>query len=301
MKNNHHTSKAIFVALLSNLLIAIAKLFGFFITKSASMLSESIHSLADCANQILLFIGLSRSKKLANSKFNLGHGREEFLWAFLVAIILFTMGSLFSLYEGILHIMHPQPLENLTVILVVLLIAILLEGYSFLQALKSKKSGQSLLTYLRKTSDSASAVVLIEDFAALIGLLSSFVFILLAKFVHPIFDGIGATVTGLVLGVLSIVLAIELGNLIKGESLPEIDSGKIKMLVKKENIVESVNSVESTIIGNNKYLIIVSVDPYGSDNGYSIEKISKRIKEIVNLLLPNSKVVVDFCRSEDKD
>ena len=203
--------------------------------------------------------------------------------------------------EGLIHILHPQKLENLSIILVVLVIALSLEGCSFIQALKSKKENQTILEYLKQTSNSSSAVVLIEDFAALIGLTSSFLFILLAKFVHPVFDGVGAVITGLVLGFLSILLAVELGKLIKGESLPAIETGKIKMPIKKANLVESINSVESTIIGNNKYLIIVSVDPYDFDNGNLIEKVSKTIKDIILDILPNSRVLVDFSKSEDKN
>lgn len=290
--------KTILTALISNFTISIFKFFGFIFTGSASMLSESIHSFADCSNQILLMIGHKRSERKSDTRFNFGYGREEFLWSFIVAIMLFSLGSLFSIYEGIKHTFHPEKLEHLPVVLVILFAGILLEGYSLIQALKEaneeKPKKQSYLKYLKKTSNASNIVVVIEDIAAITGLVGSFFFILLAYFYNPIFDGIGAIFTGVILGFLSIFLAVELSNLIKGESLPAKESYELKSLIMKEKLVEQVNGIYSTIIGNDKYLIIVSVDPYNSDNGEEIEQISKKIKELINLIYEDSTVFVDF-------
>lgn len=296
--SSHSSKKAIFTAFFANLLIAISKLIGYLVTFSSSMLSEAIHSFADCANQILLLIGSHRASKAADSKYHFGHGKEEFLYSFLVAIILFTFGAIFSIYEGVHHILHPEKIKNVSVVLITLFFAFFLELYSLYQALKAKGSDVPLLKYIQKTTDSSSVVVLIEDSAALVGLGFSFTAILLAYFVNPIFDGIGALITGLILGWLSIVLAIELGKLLKGEGLSLADSYKVKSNVLKLDLVETVNSVQSTVIGNNKYLILVSVNPYDFSNGKEVEEISQTIKDSVLVLYPNSLIYVDFANIE---
>lgn len=295
--------KTILIAFLSNFLIAASKFVGFLFTQSASMLSEAIHSFADCGNQILLFIGNKRSSKQNDKKFNFGYGREEFLWSFLVAIILFSFGAIFSIIEGIKHVLKPEKLENLPVLLIILAIGILMEGYSLSHALKEANTDKNfkkfgLIKYIKRTSNASNIVVMIEDFAAIIGLSSSFLFILLSYFLNPIFDGIGAIITGLILGSLSIFLAIELSNLIKGESLTEQETFNLKKLILNKKCVENINGVYSTIIGNNKYLIIISVDPYDFDNGINIEKISENIEKLVLNIYPDSSVFIDFRKKE---
>lgn len=290
----NHTNKAIFVALGANLLIAISKLIGYFFTMSSAMFSEAVHSFADCFNQILLLIGSKKATKLANHKYQFGHGKEEFLYSFLVAIILFSFGSLFAIYEGVHHIIHPEPIKNVSIVLVTLLFAFIVEGYSLLQALKVKGKNISYLSYIKKTTDSSSVVVLIEDTAALVGLGFTFVAILLAVTVNPIFDGIGALVTGLILGVLSIILALELGKLLKGEGLSQSETFKLKMLINKTKLVQQVNAIQSMVIGRDKFLIIVSVDPFDSDSGLDIENISETIKQLILKEFEEALIFVDF-------
>ena len=297
--------KTILIAFFTNLLIALSKFIGFIFTKSASMLSESIHSLADCVNQILLLVGYFRSNKKSDTTFNFGYGKEEFLWSFLVAIILFSLGSVLSIYEGIKHVINPEKLEHLPVILIILFVGIILEGNSLYYAFKEinverSKNKLGLIKHIRKSSNASNLVVLIEDSAAIAGLVGSFVFILLAYFVNPIFDGIGAIFTGLILGVLSGFLAIELAQLIKGESLSAKETFILKTLILKEKFVENVNYIRSMIIGNDKYIIIVSVDPFNSDNGYEIEEISSKIKQIVREKYNESDIFVDFSSYKNK-
>lgn len=294
MSSQTHSNKAILTALGTNFLIAISKFIGFLITFSSAMLSEAIHSFADCANQVLLLIGSHRSKKKADSKYHFGHGKEEFLYAFLVAIVLFVFGAGVSIYEGIQHIIHPEKLKNVSVVLITLFVAFFLEMFSLYQALKVKGKDISLLKYIQKTTDSSTVVVLIEDSAALIGLGFSFVFILLAHFVNPVFDGIGALVTGLILGLLSILLAVELGKMLKGEGLSQAATYQLRSSISKLGIVECVNSVQSTVIGNDKYLILISVNPYDFINGKDVENISKKIKKIVLESYSKSLVYVDY-------
>lgn len=297
--SNHSSNKAVIISLIGNLSIAALKVGGFLLTKSSAMLSEAVHSFADSGNQVLLLIGAQRAKKKSDHRFNFGYSPQEFLFSFIVAIVLFSLGSLVSLYEGIEHIIHPESIHNIGIVLVLLFCAIAVEGYSLWEGLKSKPKGESLYSYLKKTTDSTTAVVVIENYAALVGLVASFVCLLLAYYVHPIFDGIGATFTGVVLGCLSIFLAVELSHLITGESLSRADTYKINLLIKKHcGGIEKINYIYSRVNGNNEYIFIVSIDPLNSDNGKDIEDISHKIKQLVLAKYPTSKVFVDFSKEE---
>ena len=294
-----HSNKAIFTAMIGNTLIAIAKLIGFVFTSSSAMLSEAVHSFADSANQVLLLIGNKRALIRGNHKFNFGYGKEEFILSFLVAIILFMFGAIFAIYEGIGQIIHPKIIRDVGWVLTILIFASTVEGYSLLQAYKAKKSKDNFFTYLRKTSDSATVVVIIEDTAALIGLVFSFIFILLAYLVNPIFDGIGAIITGVILGTLALLLAFELYKLLAGESISATETYKNRQLIRKQcRNIEQINFIKSMIIGNNKYLIIVSIDPFDSDNGEDVQNLSKQIKSLILEKYPTSEVFVDFSAIE---
>lgn len=295
MSGEAHNSKAILTAMIGNMLIAVAKLLGFVFTASSAMLSEAVHSFADSANQILLLIGNKRALIRGNHKFNFGYGKEEFILSFLVAIILFMFGAIFAIYEGIHQIMHPKEIKNIVWVLAILLFAIIVEGYSLIQAYRARKTKENFFIYLRKTSDSATVVVIIEDTAALLGLGLSFIFILLAYTIDPIFDGVGAIATGVILGALALLLAFELYKLLAGESLSATETYKIRQLISKNcRNIEQINFIKSMIIGNNKYLIIVSIDPFDSDSGEDVQNLSHKIKELITKQYPTSEVFVDF-------
>jgi cation diffusion facilitator family transporter len=298
--NETHTSKAILTAFIGNLSIALAKLIGFLFTASSAMLSEAVHSFADSANQILLFVGNKRALIRGNHKFNFGYGKEEFILSFMVAIVLFMFGAIFSIYEGIHQILHPQQIRNVGWVLAILVFAIAVEGYSLLQAYKAKKSKDGFFKYLRKTSDSATVVVIIEDTAALLGLGFSFIFILLAYLINPVFDGIGAVTTGVILGLLALLLAFELYKLLAGESLSAAETYKLRQLISKNcTNIEQINFIKSMIIGNNKYLIIVSIDPFDSDSGQDVQDLSQKIKHLIGKQYPSSEVFVDFSELQE--
>lgn len=216
------SEKAILYALLANLGIALAKSWGAWFTGSGSMLAEAIHSYADAGNQILLFLGLVQARKPPDEEHPLGYGKISYFWAFIVAIILFSLGGLFSIYEGIHKLQEPEPLQSVWVALLILGVAIVLEGASLFGALneiKKLRAGRSLRQWLRVTRNAELVVVLGEDVAAEIGLVLAFVFVALAGYTGDTrFDAFGSICIGVVLIIVSIFVAMRIKSLIVGRS-----------------------------------------------------------------------------------
>ena len=213
--------KAIIAAFLANLGIAISKFAGFIITGSASLLAEAIHSVADTGNQALLFLGGARAKRAATPEHPFGYGRERYFWAFVVAVVLFTVGGAFALYEGIEKLRHPHEVESFEVAIGILLVAIALESWSFHTAVHEAnkvRSGVGWWTFIRSKAPELP-VVLLEDLGALTGLFFALTGVLLAHYTdNARWDAAGSVAIGLLLLVISIVLAIEMKGLLIGES-----------------------------------------------------------------------------------
>jgi cation diffusion facilitator family transporter len=216
------STRAIIAAFLANLGIAIAKFVGFLITTSSSMLAESIHSLADTGNQGLLLLGGRRSRREASEEHPFGYGRERYFWSFVVAVVLFTLGAVFAVYEGIHKIQHPEPLESPSVAIVILAVAMVLEGFSLRTAVheaRHLKGDATWFRYIRTSRVPEFPVVLLEDMGALIGLVVAMCAVLLNVVTdNPFYDGLGSIVIGAVLGVIAIFLCIEMKSLLIGES-----------------------------------------------------------------------------------
>ena len=214
--------KAIIAALLANLGIAVAKFVGFFITGASSMLAEAIHSCADSGNQGLLLFGAARSEQAPDAEHHFGFGRERYFWSFIVALVIIALGSVFAIYEGIHKLLEPEPLKSPLVAVAILLVGILLEGWSFLTAIKEadKLRGQSSWWhFIRSTKHAELPVVLLEDLGALIGLVLALAGIGLATLTqNPRFDAIGTLSIGILLGVIAFILASEMKSLLIGES-----------------------------------------------------------------------------------
>jgi cation diffusion facilitator family transporter len=217
------TRRAIVAAFLANLGIAISKFFAFAVTGSASMLAEGIHSIADTGNQGLLFLGGRRSRKPPTEEHPFGFGTERYFWAFIVALVLFTLGSLFALYEGVHKLLDPKELDSPIWAFAVLAIAIVLEGLSLRTARKEAdptRRGRSWWRFIRTTKSPELPVVLLEDTGALIGLVFAFIGISLAVITgNPRWDAVGSIGIGLLLGVIAVVLAIEMKSLLIGEAV----------------------------------------------------------------------------------
>ena len=229
MESTQHASsaKAILYAFIANLGIALAKSWAAWFTSSGSMLAEAIHSYADCGNQLLLFVGLRQSMRPADPEHPLGYGKVSYFWSFIVALLLFSMGGLFSIYEGWHKLGAPEPLNQAWVALLVLGVSIGLEIASLmacLREIRAVRGTRSLKAWLKTTRNAELVVVLGEDVAALIGLSIAFCFIALAAVTgNPAFDAIGSMCIGVILVVISLWVASRIKSLIVGRSAePEL-------------------------------------------------------------------------------
>ncbi|MEY4032106.1 MAG: hypothetical protein RL573_1018 [Actinomycetota bacterium] len=217
------SKKAIAAAFVANLGIAVSKFVGFLITGSAGLAAESVHSLADTANQGLLFLGGTRAARARDDDHPFGHERERFFWAFVVALILFSMGGLFALYEGIQKLRHPHETESMMVAIVILSVAIVLEGFSLRTAVKEtahvKPAGQSYWQFIRTAKQPELPTVLMEDIAAQTGLVIALAGVLLGHFTHnPRWDAVGSVAIGVLLIVVAVILGVEMKSLLMGET-----------------------------------------------------------------------------------
>lgn len=273
-------SKSVKAALLANGLIAIAKGIAAFFTGSASMMAEAIHSTADCGNQVLVLIGQHQSKRGKSEAHAFGQGKANFFWSFVVAVVLFLLGGLFSINEGIHKIMNPQEVQHPWLIVGIIIFAVILEGGALRVALKESNSKlKDIFKTIEKSSSSHILVVLIEDSGALLGLFILAIGLGLFIFVHPIFDGIAALMIGLLLLSLSTVLFVELKKLIIGESLDRETIKQIRNLVKEEsNVLVHINSIRSMFIGSDEVLLIISMNVIDDKTGHEIEQDIKELK-----------------------
>jgi cation diffusion facilitator family transporter len=240
--------KSILFALLANLGIAITKTFAAVFTGSGAMLAESIHSYADCANQGLLFLGLKASKKAPTSEHPLGYGKAIFFWSFIVALILFSMGGLFSIYEGIHKLSSHEGLTSPIIAIVVLSVSILLEAASLwgcITQINKVKHGQSLWKWFQNSRQSELVVVLGEDVAALLGLAFALIAVILSMITgNPLFDAIGSIGIGILLIVISIFLAVKIKGLLIGQSSdPEVRNEITTFLESQPEITKVLNLI----------------------------------------------------------
>ena len=249
MSDHGSSAKAILYAFIANLGIALAKLGAALYTHSGSMLAESIHSFADCGNQVLLFVGLRQAQKPPDAKHPLGYGKVTYFWSFVVALLLFSMGGLFSIYEG-WHKLggHGEELNKPWVALAVLGVSIALEFGSLLGCLKEitkLRKDKSFGYWLRHTRNAELVVVLGEDVAALIGLAIAFVFVGLATLTgNMIYDAIGSIAIGVVLVCVSIFVAVRIKGLLVGRSAEDDLQEALRAEVAADpNIVELLNAI----------------------------------------------------------
>ena len=250
MTSNAHnsTARAILYAFLANFGIAIAKSWAAWLTGSGSMLAESIHSYADTGNQVLLYLGLTQSQRPPDAEHPLGYGKLSYFWSFIVALLLFTMGGLFSIYEGMHKLNHPEALSQIWISILVLLLAMVLEGFSLLGALREirhVRGERPFREWFKHTRNSELVVVLGEDIGALIGLILALGFLALAAVTgDPIYDAIGSICIGVVLLFISIFIASRVRSLLLGRSAdPEIQEAINAIILDQEDIEFVFNTI----------------------------------------------------------
>ena len=281
-------TRTIVTALIANFTIAIAKFFGFVITSSSAMLAEAVHSLADTSNQALLLLGKKRSKKSPSAERPFGFGRERFFWAFVVSLVLFSLGSMYAVYEGIEKIRHPHEIESLWWALAILLFAMVMEAYAFQTAVKESrlyKGGHSWKSFIRRSRIPELPVVLLEDFGALMGLVFAFVCVLIADVTgNAVWDGIGTLSIGILLGLIAIILAIETKSLLIGEgALPE-QSMRIENAITSAPEVSSLIDMRTEYLGPETLLVAAKIEfsekSSSPDISNDVDNIEKRIREV---------------------
>jgi cation diffusion facilitator family transporter len=256
--------KAIIAAFFANLGIAISKFIGFFLTGSAGMLAEAIHSVADTGNQGLLMLGAKRAKKSATAKHPFGYGRERYFWAFAVALVLFTLGGAFAIYEGVSKLRHPHEPERFGIGLAILLFAVALETFSFNTAwneAKAAKGSASLSRYIKSAKSPELPVVLLEDAGALLGLLFALIGLVMAKVTgNSKWDALGSLAIGVLLSAIAVFLCIEMKSLLIGESATDEELDKISKTLADSPEVTKVIHMRTQHFGPEELLVGMKVE-----------------------------------------
>jgi cation diffusion facilitator family transporter len=285
------TARAILYAFLANSGIALAKTWAAWITGSGSMLAEAIHSYADAGNQVLLFLGLRQSTRPPDPEHPLGYGKLSYFWSFIVAVLLFSLGGLFSIYEGFHKLQYPEALSQIWIALLVLAFAIVLEGFSLLGALReigNLRGGRSFKDWLKHTRNSELVVVLGEDIAALLGLVLAFGFVSLASLTdNPIYDAIGSICIGIVLLVVSVFVAVRVQSLLVGRSADPLIQEAIEKIIAQEPDIEKVFNTITIQFGPDTMLAVKIKMRSGMDIDAAVQSINalerKLKKKITNL------------------
>jgi cation diffusion facilitator family transporter len=280
--------RAIVAAFLANLGIAVAKFVAFAITGAASLLAEAIHSVADTGNQGLLFLGGHRARKPATRLHPFGYGRERYFWAFVVALVLFSLGAVFALVEGIEKLIHPHAIEDPLVAYLVLGVAMVLEAASFRTAIREASKVRrrySWWQFIRAAKSPELPVVLLEDFGALIGLLFALTGITLSELTgEPAFDALGSVAIGLLLGVIAVVLAIEMKSLLIGEAAAPADEQAIADAIEADPRVERLIHLRTQHLGPEELLVAAKVELDAASLprlGAAIDDLERRIRGAV--------------------
>lgn len=273
--------RAILAAFFANLGIAAAKFIGFAFTGASSILAEAIHSCADTGNQALLLLGGRLASRDATEEHPFGYGRERYFWSFVVALVLFAIGALFAIIEGIAKIRHPHEVESAYWAFAILGIGIVLEGLSFRTAIgeSSKLRGDvNWLSFIRRAKTPELPVVLLEDLGALVGLFLALSALVIAEIADaPIWDGIGTLAIGILLGLIAIVLAVEMRSLLIGEGAKRRDLAAIQSAIESTDGVVRLIHLRTQHLGPEELLVAAKVQ---FDAGYSMIDLANAIDRV---------------------
>jgi cation diffusion facilitator family transporter len=286
---------AIVAALLANLGIALTKFIAWIVSGSSSMLAEGVHSLADSGNQVLLLIGERKAKKAADIEHPFGYGRERYVYAFVVSIILFSVGGVFSIYEGIEKLQHPHELENAWLPILVLLIAIGLESYSLRTGVRESnrvRNGESWVQFIRHAKAPELPVVLLEDVAALTGLTLAFTGVGLTVLTgDATWDALGTLAIGVLLVLVAVVLGIETKSLLVGEGASEADVDAIRAAILAGPETRTLIHLKTLYLGPDELLVAAKVS---FDAGQRFATVAAGIDAIearVRSAVPSARVI----------
>ena len=280
--SNQDSAKTVFLALSVNFFIGVIKSFVAVITSSSAMFSEAVHSFVDSFNQFLLWFGIKQSKKSNPKLYPLGRGKEEYFWTLVVAVLIFTIGGLVSLEHGIEALSHPKKLDNLFISISILSVSILLESYVLVKAVKKlrkNRDSKSILKLLKQSNDGPLIAIVVEDFAATLGLIFALIGTLLTFFTgNSFYDAASAILIGVLLMISGLFLGYEMKHLITGES---VDVNISNVLQSEINKFEKVNRIIRTnlvSVGADKYLAIVHIDYLDSLTDIDIVELNREIQ-----------------------
>jgi len=277
------STRTLVVALLANLGIAVSKFFAAWITGSSAMLTEGVHSVVDSTNQLLLMWGRSAAKRPADKLHPFGYGRELYFWSFVVAVLVFSLGAGVSVYEGIIHIAHPEPAVSPVVAYAVLLVAFLLEGWSTLEAFQEFKKAKGRTGWfkaIRTSKDPPAFIVLLENGAAMAGIVAAAVGLLLSQLTHsPFYDGAASVVIGIILGFTALLLAYESKGLLIGESADPVLVEHLRDLACDQPGVVGVGDVLTLHSSPDQVTVMMNVDFRDSILAGEVERVVCKIED----------------------
>jgi cation diffusion facilitator family transporter len=290
-----HGTKAVVVALLANLGIAVAKFVGYLVTGASSMLAEALHSVADSGNQAMLLAGGRLARRGPDPGHPFGHGRVRYFAAFLVAVVLFTLGSLFSLYEGYQKLRHPHALESPVVALAILAVSLVLEGLSLRTAVREAsplRGAQSWWSFIRTTKNPELAVVLLEDTAALLGLSVAFVGVGLAALTgDPLYDALGTLAIGVLLAVVAVVLGIEMFSLLLGEAASPQEQAAIRRALASTPGIARLLQLHTMHLSPDELLVVAKVEMDPALSADNLARVIDAAQARVRQAVPSARVV----------
>ncbi len=285
------SNKAIYGAIAANIAISISKFIAAIFTGSSAMMSEGIHSLVDTGNGALLLFGIKKSKKPADDEHPFGYGNEVYFWSFVVAVLIFALGGGIALYEGIEHILHPKEVKDGIWNYVVLVSAIIFEGTSLIIALKEfnkTRDNASFFQALIDTKDTSTAAVVIEDSAAVTGLILALLSLIAGQVTGIIyFDGIGSVLIGLLLLSVSTFFALECKSLLIGEGLPKKEIQKIQKILSDDKDVTAFKKPLSLFFGPEEVLVNLNVNFKDGLISDEIEKVVDRLENKIKKEIPS--------------
>jgi cation diffusion facilitator family transporter len=289
------STRAIFAALAANGGIAVAKFVGYLITGSASMLAESVHSVADTSNQGLLLFGQRVARKAADPLHQFGYGRSRYFYSFVVALVLFTLGAVFALYQGYHKISHPQALTSPVVAVVILVLAIALEAYSFRTAVvesRPLKGSGGWWRFIRNSRSPELPVVLLEDTGALIGLVFALMGVGLTIVTdNPVWDGVGTVGIGVLLGVIAVILMIEMHSLLIGEGATVEQERAIRAALDGTDHVERIIHLRTQYLGPDELLVGAKIAVPSDCDLATVARVIDDAEASIRAAVPAAKVI----------
>jgi cation diffusion facilitator family transporter len=291
-----HGTKAIIAALLANTGIAISKFIAFLVTGASSMLAEAIHSVADAGNQVLLLIGGKRAARAATPQHPFGYGRDRYIYSFIVAIVLFSVGGLFAVYEGVHKIQHPEPLESWAWAVGVLVVAIVLESFSLRTAIHEtaavKSPDESYWQFIRHARSPELPVILLEDVGALTGLVLALLGVGTAALTdNGLYDGLGTLAIGVLLVVIAVILAIETKSLLLGESATPEDQRKIVAALEAGADPVSVIHMKTLHLGPDEVLVAAKIAVQRGDTAAEIAATIDAAEARIRAAVPTARAI----------